>query len=543
MRYLVSEDVAYQKVWLELQALAWNRPELQERVDRVNAEWRAVLTEAFAEPREHYGIEMPLEALVSLVMTFNEGIIVERLSGVTEGTRSSSTGSTDGCRADRRDARADAGALPGRRGLRRARRRRRLLRGLRRGRADGPAAADVVDHPLAPLEDADPVPRAPLPRRHVRRRAATAARTGRDERGVRRARVRRRRARGDGRDRDRARGRSSRSRWARSGRCCSRPSTPSASRAPSSSRPSRAARRAGLPRRGDVLVATSELDTDEGWAKYNRHYWLRDYRGFLEFFFSQMFTEPHSTKPIEDCVGWGLETTAETLIATQPGACLDEDAQRELCRARPLPGARDPGRRGRDHRPTAAGSGSPRRRAASSSCSRARATAPHVRDPVKVNLLLRDFIAPPAPPRALGARQVAPQARALRLLADRARPRAARRRDRRRAAQAPSRPRDRLARPASGDGGAGGARASGSIPASAFLANESSHIESESRRARPALLPGDPAHGRDPARELHGLPRPRPRRARTTSGSATRRGSSTTTCTRTPSRSGPPTSG
>ena len=52
-----------------------------------------------------------------------------------------------------------------------------------------------------------------------------------------------------------------------------------------------------------------ELDTDEGWAKYNRHYWLKDYKGFLEFFFSQMFTEPHSTKPIEDAVGWGLETT------------------------------------------------------------------------------------------------------------------------------------------------------------------------------------------------------------------------------------------
>jgi AcrR family transcriptional regulator len=85
MRYLVSEDVAYEKVWLELQALAWNRPELRERVDHVNAEWRAVLTEAFAEPREQYGIEMPLEALVALVMTFNEGIILERLSGVTEG--------------------------------------------------------------------------------------------------------------------------------------------------------------------------------------------------------------------------------------------------------------------------------------------------------------------------------------------------------------------------------------------------------------------------------------------------------------------------
>jgi AcrR family transcriptional regulator len=85
MHYLVSEDVAYEKVWYELQALAWNRPELRERVDHVNAAWRSVLTEAFAEPHERYGIEMPLQALVLLVVTFNEGIILERLSGVEEG--------------------------------------------------------------------------------------------------------------------------------------------------------------------------------------------------------------------------------------------------------------------------------------------------------------------------------------------------------------------------------------------------------------------------------------------------------------------------
>ncbi len=85
MRYLTDEDVAYQKVWLELQALSWNRPELQERVAHVHAEWRAVLTEAFAEPRERLGIDMPVDQLVSLVMTFNEGIILERLSGVTAG--------------------------------------------------------------------------------------------------------------------------------------------------------------------------------------------------------------------------------------------------------------------------------------------------------------------------------------------------------------------------------------------------------------------------------------------------------------------------
>src|ERR671918_189762 len=62
------------------------------------------------------------------------------------------------------------------------------------------------------------------------------------------------------------------------------------------------------------------LETDEGWAKCNIHYWRRDFRGFLEFFFSQQLPEPHSTKQIEDCVAWGLGTDAETL------ALADDDA-------------------------------------------------------------------------------------------------------------------------------------------------------------------------------------------------------------------------
>jgi AcrR family transcriptional regulator len=85
--HFLESDRDYQKVWLELQALAWNRPELQERVAHVNAEWRAVLTEAFAEPRERLGIELPLDTLVSLVITFNEGMILERLSGIDSGHR------------------------------------------------------------------------------------------------------------------------------------------------------------------------------------------------------------------------------------------------------------------------------------------------------------------------------------------------------------------------------------------------------------------------------------------------------------------------
>jgi pimeloyl-ACP methyl ester carboxylesterase/predicted glycosyltransferase len=59
------------------------------------------------------------------------------------------------------------------------------------------------------------------------------------------------------------------------------------------------------------------LDAYDGWDKYNHHYWRQDYRDFLDFFFARCFSEPHSTKPIEDAVGWGTETDAETLISTQ----------------------------------------------------------------------------------------------------------------------------------------------------------------------------------------------------------------------------------
>jgi AcrR family transcriptional regulator len=85
MHYLVSEDVTYEKIWLELQALAWNNADLRARLALVNAEWRAVLTEAFEEPHRELGIELPLDALVSLVITFNVGMIVERLGGIETG--------------------------------------------------------------------------------------------------------------------------------------------------------------------------------------------------------------------------------------------------------------------------------------------------------------------------------------------------------------------------------------------------------------------------------------------------------------------------
>jgi AcrR family transcriptional regulator len=89
MEFLEQDMAAgYPKIWLELQALGWNRPDIRERVANVNAEWRAVLTEAFGRAIEEEGIDtggFSLEALVSLVMTFNQGVELERLSGVSDG--------------------------------------------------------------------------------------------------------------------------------------------------------------------------------------------------------------------------------------------------------------------------------------------------------------------------------------------------------------------------------------------------------------------------------------------------------------------------
>jgi len=86
MRYL-DEDREYQKVWYELQALAWNRPELRDRVAHVDEEWRAVLAEAFEQARREHTIDVSVDALVALVATFNEGLILERLSGIAKGHR------------------------------------------------------------------------------------------------------------------------------------------------------------------------------------------------------------------------------------------------------------------------------------------------------------------------------------------------------------------------------------------------------------------------------------------------------------------------
>jgi pimeloyl-ACP methyl ester carboxylesterase len=133
------------------------------------------------------------------------------------------------------------------------------------------------------------------------------------------------------------------------------------------------------------------LDTDEGWAKYNRHYWVKDYRSFLEFFFSQLFTEPHSTKQIEDCVGWGLETTPETLVETRLAIDMGEEQTLALCRRVRCPVLVI---QGTEDAITGRSRGIALAEAAGGALVLLEGSGhgPHVRDPVRVNLLIRDFV-------------------------------------------------------------------------------------------------------------------------------------------------------
>jgi pimeloyl-ACP methyl ester carboxylesterase/predicted glycosyltransferase len=149
----------------------------------------------------------------------------------------------------------------------------------------------------------------------------------------------------------------------------------------------------------EAIDFTARLDSHERWNQYNEHFWRTNYREFLEFFFSEVFSEPHSTKQIEDCVGWGLETTSETLIDTVLGRELvDERETRSLmarvrCPVLVLHGDRDRLRLWTQGRALAAATGGTFVLLAGSG------HCPHARDPVAVNILLRNFAAPPPPIR------------------------------------------------------------------------------------------------------------------------------------------------
>jgi pimeloyl-ACP methyl ester carboxylesterase/predicted glycosyltransferase len=151
----------------------------------------------------------------------------------------------------------------------------------------------------------------------------------------------------------------------------------------------------------------------DGWGKFNSHYWFEHYDDFVEFFFSQVFNEPHSTKQREDAVGWALETDAETLVATQLARRLpDEATVRELAARVRCPALVI---HGRDDavRPHDSGAALAQLIGGALVSLEGSGHCPHARDPVKVNLLLRDFIQPRRTPTSAWTRAMARGRRAL----------------------------------------------------------------------------------------------------------------------------------
>jgi predicted glycosyltransferase len=167
------------------------------------------------------------------------------------------------------------------------------------------------------------------------------------------------------------------------------------------------------PRASAELEFVEKHESYEGWGKWNANYWLQDYEDFVEFFFAQVLTEPHSTKQREDAIGWALETDAETMVASQVAPRLrDEASVRELtdrvrCPALVIHGRDDAVRPHDSGAALAAMIGAPLVSLAGSGHN------PQARDPVKINVTLRDFIQPRRAPTSAWTRAKARPKRAL----------------------------------------------------------------------------------------------------------------------------------
>ena len=187
-------------------------------------------------------------------------------------------------------------------------------------------------------------------------------------------------------------------------------------------------------------------------------------RDSSSFFFAQMFTEPHSTKQIEDAIGWGLETDPRDhppRHGRRPG-CNDRDTALRLCAQVRCPtlvlqGSADaivgPARgrgRGRRHPGRPAGHARGLRPRAAPARPGRGPTWSSGTSPARPGRRRAGARGRARPKRALYISSPIGLGHAQRDVAIAGR-----------AAQAPPGPRDRLAGPAPGDPGAGGARRAG----------------------------------------------------------------------------------
>lgn len=160
----------------------------------------------------------------------------------------------------------------------------------------------------------------------------------------------------------------------------------------------------GHPERAAAMAAFEQPYSGQGgWWQYNRQFWLEHYEEFLGFFFGQVFSEPHSTKPVEDCVGWGLETTPQVLLAEAGPPWPGREQLLAWCARvrRPVMVVH-----GSEDRLTPHARGEALAQATGGRLVTVEGSGhnPAARDPVRLNLLLREFAHSLAAPEARPAR-------------------------------------------------------------------------------------------------------------------------------------------
>ena len=75
------------------------------------------------------------------------------------------------------------------------------------------------------------------------------------------------------------------------------------------------------PGRGAIYAGMFDhVDNPQGWEKYNVHYWREHWADFVQFFFAECCSDPHSTKLWDDTTGWALETEGELIALGREGA-------------------------------------------------------------------------------------------------------------------------------------------------------------------------------------------------------------------------------
>jgi pimeloyl-ACP methyl ester carboxylesterase/predicted glycosyltransferase len=136
-----------------------------------------------------------------------------------------------------------------------------------------------------------------------------------------------------------------------------------------------------------------EVDDPSGWGLCNRHFWRQDYPAWPRFFFDQLLPEPHSTKQYEDAVSWALETDPETMIAEREGrdAPKSRDAAEALCRSIRCPTLVIHGTEDRCQ-PVAIGQQLAELTGGTLAVLEGAGHLPQGREPVKVNRLIKEFV-------------------------------------------------------------------------------------------------------------------------------------------------------